>query len=183
MKDAHPKLLKADSAGSHLNPDINNDLRKKRVMVAIVPKGCTMYVQILDVSFFSVFKNHYDDVVEEYVDKNGPRRKIKLSASQSRILCTRFTWSAWLRALKSVDVVKAFHDIGYIWTDDSPVSLRSMPGYTFDPTSAECLSSMDDDYDKHDRIDIVAEEASEQHQQKQQQQTQLTLTQLTITNM
>lgn len=169
-----------DSAGSHLNPDIINDLRTKRVVVAIVPKGCTMYVQVLDVSFFSVFKHHYDDVVEEFIDKSRSRSKIKLSASQSRVLCTRFTWSAWLRTLKSVDVAKAFHDIGYTWTDDSPVSLRSMPGYTFDPTAADCLSSMDDDYDKDDRIDIVAEEAVSK---QQKQHSQLTLTQLTITNM
>jgi hypothetical protein len=140
----------------------------------------TMYVQVLDVSFFSVFKHHYDDVVEEFIDKSESRSKIKLSASQSRILCTRFTWSAWVRTLKSVDVAKAFHDIGYTWTDNSPVSLRSMPGYTFDPTAADCLSLMDDDYDKDDRIDIVAEEAV---LKQQKQHSQLPLTQLTITNM
>jgi hypothetical protein len=172
--------LIVDSAGSHLNQDIINDLRTKRVVVAIVPKGCTMYVQVLDVSFFSVFKHHYDDVVEEFIDKSESRSKIKLSASQSRILCTRFTWSAWVRTLKSVDVAKAFHDIGYTWTDNSPVSLRSMPGYTFDPTAADCLSLMDDDYDKDDRIDIVAEEAV---LKQQKQHSQLPLTQLTITNM
>jgi hypothetical protein len=55
-----------------------------------------------------------------------------------------------------------------------------MPGYIFDPTAANCLSSMDDDYDKDDRIDIVAEEAVSK---QQKQHSQLTLTQLTITNM
>ncbi|CAF4642399.1 unnamed protein product, partial [Rotaria sp. Silwood2] len=29
VKDAHPKLLIADSANSHLNPDLIRDLRKK----------------------------------------------------------------------------------------------------------------------------------------------------------
>jgi hypothetical protein len=174
--------LIVDSAGSHISPDVINDLRTKRVVVAIVPKGCTMYVQVLDVSFFSVFKQHYDDVVEEFIDKSGSRNKIKLSASKSRILCTRFTWSAWLRTLKSVDVTKAFHDIGYTWTDNSPLSLRSMPGYTFDPSATDCLLSMDDDYDKDDRIDIVAEAAALK-QQKQKQHSQVTLAQLTIINM
>jgi hypothetical protein len=42
-----------------------------------------------------------------------------------------------------------------------------MPGYTFDPTSFDCFSLMDDE----DRIDIVAQEAS------QQQRTQITSTQ------
>ncbi|CAF4799797.1 unnamed protein product, partial [Rotaria sp. Silwood2] len=49
-----------------------------------------------------------------------------------------------------------------------------MPGYTFDPTSVECLSLMDDNYDNEERIDIVAEAASEQ----QQQYTQIASTQI-----
>ncbi len=84
--------------------------------------------------------------------------------------------------MKSVDIAKAFHDIGYTWTDNLPLSLRSMPGYTFDPSAADCLSSMDDDYDKDDRIDIVAEETSSK-QQKQNQRFQLSLTQLKNNNM
>ena len=161
-----------DSANSHLNADVIRDLRKKRVVLAIIPKGCTMYVQVLDVSVFSVFKNHYDDVVEEYIDQNGPRSKIKLTASQSRILCTRFTWSAWLRTLKSIDFLKAFRDIGYVWSDDSSFSLRTMPGYTFDPSSAGWVSSMNDDNDIEDRIDIVADKALEKQQHIQSLSTQ-----------
>ncbi|CAF1578683.1 unnamed protein product, partial [Adineta steineri] len=84
------------------------------------------------------------------------------------------------RTLKSVDVAKAFHDIGYTWTDDSPVSLRAMPGYIFDPTAVDCSLSTNDDYDKDDRIDIVAEEAISK---RQTQHSQATLTQLTINNM
>lgn len=154
-------------------------MRTKRVVVAVIPKGCTMYVQILDVSFFSVFKNHYDDAVEEYIDNVGSRNKIKLSASQSRILCTRLTWSAWLRTLKSVDITKAFQDIGYTWADNSPISLRSMPGYSFDPLVADGVSSVDDDCDRDDRIDLAAKDAA----LKQKEQSQSTSTQLTITNM
>ncbi|CAF1213314.1 unnamed protein product [Rotaria sordida] len=181
VKDPHPKLMIADSANSHLNADVIRDLRKKRVVVAIIPKGCTMYVQVLDVSVFSVFKNHYDDVVEEYIDHNGPRSKIKLTASQSRILCTRFTWSAWLRTLKTIDFRKAFRDIGYVWSDDSPFSLRTMPGYTFDPSSADWVSSMNDENDTEDRIDIVADKASEQQQHTQSLATRSK--QLTLFNM
>ncbi|CAF3381559.1 unnamed protein product, partial [Rotaria sp. Silwood2] len=70
---------------------------------------------------------------------------------------------------------KAFHNIGYIWTDSSPVSFRSMPSHTFDFTSVECLSLMNDNYDNEERIDIVVEEASEQ---QQQQHTEITSTQM-----
>lgn len=170
----------ADSANSHLNADVIRDLRKKRVVAAIVPKGCTMYVQVLDVYVFSVFKNHYDDVAEEYIDQNGPRSKIKLTASQSRILCTRFTWSAWLRTVKSVDFIKVFRDIGYIWSDDSPFSLRTMPGYIFDPSSADWVSSTNDNDDAEDRINTAADEAStQQHTQSLSTQSK----QLTLLNM
>ncbi|CAF3235604.1 unnamed protein product, partial [Rotaria sp. Silwood2] len=55
VKDPHPKLMIGDSANSHLNADVIRDLRKKRVVVAIIPKGCTMYIKVLDVSVFSVF--------------------------------------------------------------------------------------------------------------------------------
>jgi hypothetical protein len=83
-----------DSANSHLNSDVIRALCQKRVVVASIPKGCTMYVQALDVFVFSVLKRHYNDVTEEFIEKNGPRGQLKLTASQSRILCTRFTWSA-----------------------------------------------------------------------------------------
>ncbi|CAF4654040.1 unnamed protein product, partial [Rotaria sp. Silwood2] len=61
-------------------------------------------------------------------------------------------------------------------------SLRTMPGYTFDPSSADWESSTNDDNDTEDRIDIVADKASEQ----QQQHTQSLATrskQLTLFNM
>ena len=136
-----------------------------------------MFIQVLDVSAFPIFKKYHDDVVEEYIDQNGLRSKIKLTVSESRVLCTRFIWSSWVRTLKSVDLTKAFRDIGYIWTDNSPISLRSLPGYVFDPTSIDCLSLMNDDYDKVDRIDTVADEAAEQQrtQVKSPQKKQLTL--------
>ncbi|CAF4741455.1 unnamed protein product, partial [Rotaria sp. Silwood2] len=39
VRDPHPKLMIADSANPHLNADVIRDLRKKRVVVAIIPKG------------------------------------------------------------------------------------------------------------------------------------------------
>ncbi|CAF4822182.1 unnamed protein product, partial [Rotaria sp. Silwood2] len=148
VRDPHSKLMIADSANPHLNADVIRDLRKKRVVVAIIPKGCTMYVQVLDVSVFSVFKNHYDDVVEEYVDHNGPR---------------------------------TFQNIGYIWSDNSPFSLRTMPDSTFDLSSADSESSTNGDNDTEDCIDIVADKATEQQQHTQS--LAIRSKQLTLFNM
>ena len=49
--------------------------------------GTTMYHQVIDAA-------------EEWLDVNGPRNKVKLISSQSRILCTRLAKSAWYRTLK-----------------------------------------------------------------------------------
>ncbi|CAF3439239.1 unnamed protein product, partial [Rotaria sp. Silwood2] len=113
VHDGHPKLFITDSANSHLKPEIIQNFRKQNVVVSIIPKGCTQYLQLLDTSIFSVFKNHYQAAADEYIDRYSSRSKMKLSAKQQRILCTRLIWIAWLRTQNSVDFERAFLDIGY----------------------------------------------------------------------
>ena len=43
--------------------------------------------------------------------------------------------SAWARTVKNFDFNRAFMDIGYTWIDDSPISPRTLPGFSFDPTT------------------------------------------------
>jgi hypothetical protein len=171
-------MLIVDSAGCHLNPEIIRLLRKKSVVVAVIPTGCTMCLQSLDISIFSTFKNHYTDAAEEYLEQNGPRSKIKLSASQSRILCTRLTMTAWKRTIATVNFKQEFKHIGYIWTDNSPVSPRTLPGYTFDPSTINLpLSKIDEENDEENerRIETQAKLAENQSKrlsnQKNQQKT------------
>ncbi|CAM4895504.1 unnamed protein product, partial [Rotaria socialis] len=133
MKDGNPKLLITDSCNSHLNPQVKQSLRQKSVVIAIIPKGCTQYLELLDTLVFSNFKIHYFNAAEEFIEKNGPRNKLKLNAAQSRIICTRLTWEAWRRTLNSIDLKKGFTEIGYTWTDCSIVSPRTLPGYIYDP--------------------------------------------------
>ena len=166
-------MLITDSANSHLNTDTIRRLRKNSVVVAVIPKGTTMYLQVLDVSVFSVFKQHYYDVAEEWLDANGPRNKVKLSASQSRILCTRLTRSAWLRTLKSVDLKKAFQDIGYTWNDASPIYLRTLPGFCFDPSTVDLTVTSSLQNDDEDKIERDAEEAKRQSEAQMRIHTQV----------
>ena len=78
--------------------------------------------------------------------------------------------------------MKSFQDTGYICTDNSPVSTRSMPGYKFDPTLVNGLAITDDNYDDEERIDTLTEETLEE--QKQLAKVTLTQTkQLTLINM
>jgi hypothetical protein len=158
-------MLIIDSVGSHLNPETIRRLRQKSVVVAVIPTGCTMYLQSLDISIFSIFKNHYTDAAEEYLEQNGPRNKIKLSASQSRILCTRLTMTAWKRTITTINFKEEFKHIGYIWNDNSPISPRTLPGYTFDPSTINLPSSQIDKEDNEEserRIETQAKLAEEQ---------------------
>ncbi|CAF1178939.1 unnamed protein product [Rotaria sordida] len=75
---------------------------------------------------------------------NGSRSKIKLTAKQKRILCTRLVSTAWIRTQKSIDFERAFLGIGYIWVDQSPVSIRTLPGFIFDPSIVTSSTTNDD---------------------------------------
>ena len=167
VKDGHPKMLIIDSVRTHLNPETIRRIRQKSVVVAVIPTGCTMYLQVLDVSVFSTFKNHYTDAAEEYLEQNGQRSKIKLSASQSRILCTRLTMTAWKRTLATVNIKEEFKHIGYTWIDDSVISPRTLPAYTFDPSAINLpLSQIDeqDDEENERQIEIQAKLAHDENQ-------------------
>jgi len=61
-------MLIIDSAKSHPHPDIIWSLRKKSVVVAVIPTGCIMYLQALDTFVFSIFKQHYVDAAEEHIE-------------------------------------------------------------------------------------------------------------------
>ncbi len=163
MKDGNPKLLITDSCNIHLNPQAKQSLRQKSVVVAVIPKGCTQYLQILDTLVFSTFKKHYFDAAEEFIEKNGPRSRLKLTASQSRILCTRLTREAWKRTLNSVDLKKGFTEIGYVWTDDSIVSPRTLPGYVYDPNQETQTESDNEGENDENRIVNDANIANQQH--------------------
>jgi hypothetical protein len=158
-------MIITDSAKSHLHPDTIRSLRKKSVVVAVIPTGCTMYLQALDTFIFSIFKKHYVDAAEEYIEQNGPRSKIKLTASQSRILCTRLTMVAWRRTVNTVDFKKGFEELGYTWVDESLVSPRTLPGYSFDPTTLNFPSAQtqEEKDEEENRIQTQAKSAEEEH--------------------
>ena len=161
-KNSLLKLFITDSANSHLNSDTIGRLRRCSVVVAIIPKGTTMSLQVLDVSVFSVFKKHYYDVAEEWLDVSGPRSKVKLTSSQSRILCTRLTKSAWCHTLKSIDFETVFREIGYTWRDDSPIYSRTLAGFCFDPSSMNLASDSSSDNFDDEKIERDAEAASKE---------------------
>ena len=123
-----------------------------------------MYIQALDVYVFSAFKTHHYECAEEWIERNGGRSKIKLTAAQSRILCTRLVSAAWSRTLRGIDPMAFFLELGYIWKDNSVVRPPSLPGYCFDPTTVNYTTAKDSNVNDDQRIEEEARRASEQHQ-------------------
>ncbi|CAF1509623.1 unnamed protein product [Adineta ricciae] len=159
INDGNPKLMITDSYGCHLNSQVTQSLRRKSVVVAVVPKGCTQYLQLLDTLVFSTFKSNYFNATEEFLEKNGNRTALKLTASQSRVLCTRLTWEAWKRTLKSIDLKKGFLEIGYTWCNNSIVTPRTLPGYKYDPSCVPEIQ-LDDDENDNDTTTRIEEDAT-----------------------
>ncbi|CAM4839371.1 unnamed protein product, partial [Rotaria magnacalcarata] len=126
---------------------VHDGYEKKNVVVSIIPNGCTQDLQVLDASVFSVFKTHYQTATEEYIDRYTSRSNIKLTSKQQRILCTRLVATAWSRTQATIDLERAFLDIGYTWVDDSPVSIRTLSGFVFDSST---ITSMIVNYDNGD---------------------------------
>ncbi|CAF1566626.1 unnamed protein product [Rotaria magnacalcarata] len=69
VNDGQPKLFITDSSSTHLNEETFRLMRKQRTVVAVIPKGCTMYIQSLDVHVFSTFKHHHYECAEEWIEK------------------------------------------------------------------------------------------------------------------
>lgn len=164
VNDGEPELFITDSSSTHLNEGTVRLIRQKRVIVAIIPRGCTMYIQALDVYVFSTFKHHHYECAEEWIERNGGRSKIKLAAAQSLIFCTRLVSAAWSRTLKSIDPLKFFLELGYVWKDDCIIRPPSLPGYVFDPTTVDYMSNKDPNVQDDERINEEARRTTEQHQ-------------------
>ncbi|CAF3696532.1 unnamed protein product [Adineta steineri] len=139
VQDGHPKMLIVDSANSHLNPETIRNLRKKSVIVAVISTGCTMYLQALDVSIFSTFKNHYTDAAEEYIEQN-----------------------AWIRTKSSTNFNEEFTKIGYIWKHNIRITPRTLQNYTYDPSIINCVSLNINEDDDEEQIQNAATLAAEQ---------------------
>jgi hypothetical protein len=157
-RDGRPKMFITDSCSSHFTEDVKTLFKKNGVILGIIPGGITQYIQVLDVSVFSVYKTHYHEAAEEWIEANGPRCTIKLTASQQRILCTRLASTAWKRTLKSVNFSQSFRDLGYTWIDSSVVTIKSLPCYSFDPESINFGNDIEDESNSVEETNEVSVE-------------------------
>ncbi len=58
--------------------------------------------------------------------------------------------TAWTRTQDNVDFEGTFLDIGYTWLDETPVSIRTLLGFTFDPSTVTSLVINDDNEEREE---------------------------------
>ena len=146
-RDGYPKILVTDPCSSHFGQDVKTLLKKNGVVLGMIPGGITQCIQFLDVYIFNVYKTHYCDAAEEWIEVNGPRSTIKLTSSQQRILCTRLASTAWKRTLQSINFSQSFQDLGYTWIGNSLVEIKSLPSYSFNPETLNLENNIQDESD------------------------------------
>ncbi|CAF5203789.1 unnamed protein product, partial [Rotaria magnacalcarata] len=154
-RDGHPKMFITDSCSCHFSEDVKALFKNNSVVLRIIPGGITQYIQVLDIFVFSTYKAHYHDAAEEWIEVNDPRSTIKLTSSQQRILRTRLASTAWKGTLNSVNVSQSFRNLGYTWIDNSVVTIKSLPGCSFDPESLNFGNDIEDESNLVEEIDKV----------------------------
>ena len=65
------RLLAWDMYQCHLEESVTNSLNKKKIDVALVPGGCTRYIQAPDVSWNKPFKQHCAVMYDEWLSNVG----------------------------------------------------------------------------------------------------------------
>jgi len=69
--------------------DLVNKFKKLNTAISVIPRGCTSYVQLLDVSINKIIKNIIKQCKEDYYNANPKEyNKGKYSASDCRVLVT-----------------------------------------------------------------------------------------------
>lgn len=99
-----PKLLIADV---QTPPAIASQLKNCKTEVALVPPGCTNIIQPLDVSFNAEFKGIIDQLQNEHMSENLEKYVNNgFSASDRRVLISKWVGEAWARHSQKKDMVR-----------------------------------------------------------------------------
>ena len=103
-----PSLLVLDTYKCHMTNGVKEALRQASVDAALVPGGCTKYIQAPDVSWNKPFKNlcqiAYDDWMAETEHEITPAGRIKAPSTRS---CVERILAAW-ESLPSDIIKKSF---------------------------------------------------------------------------
>jgi DDE superfamily endonuclease len=65
-----PRLLCLDAFIAYLTPAVGNALKRQGVTISVIPRGCTGYVQPLDVSLNKPLKDLIKEEQDDHFDKH-----------------------------------------------------------------------------------------------------------------
>ena len=107
-------ILVADVYRAQQTDGVKALLKKKNTELVNVSPGCTSRVQPLDVSFNKLFKNVVTQQFEKHLEEKLKRyTEGKISASERRVLVTKWVGKSWTEVGSNRDmVVRSFKKCG-----------------------------------------------------------------------
>ena len=129
------KILYADVHKAQQTPDVKQWLHKCKTTLINVPGGTTSRVQPLDVCINKPFKNYVREFFEQHLDSNLELYVDgKLSASERRVLTTKWVGGAWDRIKKDKELIRhSFKKCGLSndlnGSEDALVKIKGIEGY------------------------------------------------------
>ena len=100
------KILVADVHRAQQTDGVKALLKKKNIELVNVLPGCSSRVQPLDISFNEPFKDVVRQQFEKHLEENLHRyTEGKISASERRVLVTKWVGKAWTEVGSTRDIV------------------------------------------------------------------------------
>lgn len=115
-----------------LQQQLRDELAKLNVTTLIIPRGRTIYVQVLDVSVNKIIKKYIEEFEDLHIDKNIENWKArKYSVGDRRLLMTYWVSQAWEKLhLKHKDtIIQTFVGLSLNpdGSKDSELKIKDLP--------------------------------------------------------
>ncbi len=140
-------MLVFDQARGHISETVKSVMSNLRLQPCIVPAGCTSWLQHVDTHVVAKYRAHHQEL---FMAKGI----VKRSSRQKRSLLSELVVNSMIETAKSMNVEKAFRDLGYI--DPVNARIRNIP-YTFQPP---VLTLADEESDKEKLQRIIQAEVA-----------------------
>jgi hypothetical protein len=138
-----PQLLVLDAFAPHKKSikkqeeevgDLIDEFKRLNTTISVIPRGCTSYIQPLDVSVNKIIKDLIRQCEEDHIDVNPELYdEGKITAGDRRILITHWVAKAWriLHEQHKETIIQTFRNIGISLnldgTKDLELKIRDVP--------------------------------------------------------